>query len=109
MVSVRPVLDPVGDFANLLVPDTADDDFAVVRDTERTGPLLATADFVVANLERLLGRPIATRAPARRPILVSPEHEELLLLQLTAAEWKCYCANSNTTPSLCLPPSLVVP
>src|SRR5437588_2063372 len=55
LVKVRPVLERVGDFRQLLAPDAADEErFAAVRRTESSGRLLATADFV-AELERILG------------------------------------------------------
>ena len=67
LVSVRPVLDRVSDFARLIRPDPRDEQlFAALRERERTGRPLATAEFV-ADLERCLGRPIARRAPGRKP------------------------------------------
>lgn len=67
LVTVRPVLERVGDFAKLLQPDAADEHrFAAVRRSESTGRPLATPEFV-AGLERILGRPIARRAPGRKP------------------------------------------
>lgn len=40
--------------------------FATLRAAELTGRPLGTADFV-ADLERRLGRPVARRAPGRKP------------------------------------------
>src|SRR5580704_11961216 len=55
LVTVKPVLERVGDFAKLLEPDAADDErFAAVRRSEASGRPLATAEFV-ADLERILG------------------------------------------------------
>ena len=67
LVCVRPVLDRASDFAALIRPDARDEQqFAALRERERTGRPLATAEFV-ADLERILGRPIARRAPGRKP------------------------------------------
>ena len=40
--------------------------FSALRLSEGTGRPLGAADFV-ADLERLLGRPVARRAPGRKP------------------------------------------
>ncbi|NOT39576.1 MAG: hypothetical protein HOP13_03710, partial [Alphaproteobacteria bacterium] len=40
--------------------------FAALRGAETTGRPLGNDDFI-AGLERLLGRPIARRAPGRKP------------------------------------------
>jgi hypothetical protein len=75
---VKPVLDRVGDFARLLAPDATDEQrFVRVRDSERIGRPLATAEFV-AGLERLLGRTIARRAPGRKPKPDLAQQQELL-------------------------------
>lgn len=66
LVSVRPVLDRVGWFADLLSSDPDDAAFQVLRAAEGSGRPLGNADFI-AGLERLLGRPIARRAPGRKP------------------------------------------
>lgn len=67
LVQVAPVLSRVADFAALLAPRRADDEtFAKIREAEGTGRPLATEEFV-AGLERVLGRPIARRAPGRKP------------------------------------------
>ena len=71
LVDVRPVLEREADFAALL--DQGDDEgFAAPRRAEGSGRPVGAADFV-AGLERLLGRPIARRAPGRRPRALSPE------------------------------------
>jgi len=78
LVTVKPVLDRAGDFARLLEPDNADEQrFAMIRRSESTGRPLATAEFV-AGLERLLGRPIARRAPGRKPKSSDAEQQKLL-------------------------------
>ncbi len=64
LVRVRPVLDRMPHFQALL-DASANDDFAALRRAEATGRPLGTDDFV-ADLERLLGRPIARRAPGRK-------------------------------------------
>ncbi len=67
LVTVKPVFERVGEFAKLLEPDAGDEGrFAALRRAELTGRPLATAAFV-AVLERILGRPIARRAPSRKP------------------------------------------
>jgi putative transposase len=66
LVTVRPVLDRVADFAALIRTDADDPAFAAIRSA--AGRPLANADFI-ADLERLLGRPIARRAPGRKPRL----------------------------------------
>ena len=66
LVSVRPVLDRVERFADLIETDPDDPAFTVIRTAENTGRPLGNADFS-AGLERILGRPIARRAPGRKP------------------------------------------
>jgi putative transposase len=61
LVTVRPVLERVACFADLLLEDR-DEAFAALRRAERTGRQVGAAEFVT-GLERLLGRPIARRAP----------------------------------------------
>ena len=68
LVTVRPVLDRVERFAELLHPEADDPAFALLRAAESTGRPLANADFI-ADLERRLGRPIARRAPGRKPAM----------------------------------------
>ncbi|MBI3675613.1 MAG: transposase [Proteobacteria bacterium] len=68
LVSVRPVLDRVRDFAAFLAPQNADEDsFTAIRNAEGTGRPLGTKEFV-EGLERVLGRKIARRAPGRKPV-----------------------------------------
>jgi putative transposase len=65
LVTVRPVLDRVSSFADLLLEDT-DEAFAALRHAESTGRPVGTAEFVT-GLERILGRRIARRAPGPAP------------------------------------------
>jgi putative transposase len=65
LVTVAPVLERRPDFAALLAGG-GEDGFHALRRSEGSGRPLGTADFV-ADLERLLGRPIARRAPGRKP------------------------------------------
>ena len=77
LVIVKPVLDRVGNFAVLLASDGNDDvAFSALRQSERSGRPLANADFVT-GLERLLGRPIARRAPGRKKTIEPPSQDEL--------------------------------
>ena len=76
LVTVRPVLDRVERFAELMETDADDPAFAYPRAAEGTGRPLGTADFV-ADLERRLGRPIARRAPGRKP---APKPDDQLML-----------------------------
>ena len=66
LTTVGPVLSRVERFAELIEGDAEIAAFAALRAAEQTGRPLGTADFV-ANLERRLGRPIARRAPGRKP------------------------------------------
>jgi putative transposase len=67
LVSVKPLLDRVGDFARLLLPDDRDADrFSELRGSENTGRPLAAEDFV-RDLEIRPGRPIARRGSGRKP------------------------------------------
>lgn len=68
LVNVAPVLDRVERFAELIETQPDDPAFAAIRAAETTGRPLGTADFV-ADLERRLGRPIARRAPGRKPAI----------------------------------------
>jgi putative transposase len=65
LVNVRPLLDREPRFRALLA-DGGEDGFAALRRSEGSGRPVGTADFV-ADLERRLGRPIARRAPGRKP------------------------------------------
>ena len=66
LVTVAPVLRRRPDFASLAA-NGDEDGFVALRRSEGSGRPVGTADFV-AGLERLLGRPIARRAPGRKPI-----------------------------------------
>lgn len=69
LVTVKPMLDRLGvaGVAELLRAGPADEAaFAALRGAETTGRPLGNDDFI-AGLERLLGRPIARRAPGRKP------------------------------------------
>ncbi len=66
LVLVKPVLDRVECFADLIAQTPDESGFAELRAAETTGRPLGGADFV-ADLERRLGRPIARRAPGRKP------------------------------------------
>jgi putative transposase len=78
LVKVAPVLSRLADFASLLAPDRADEDaFAKIRLAEGTGRPLANADFI-AGLEKILGRPIARRAPGRKPKIAQPPQPDML-------------------------------
>jgi putative transposase len=78
LVTVRPVLDRIPHFAEFL-STTEDQDFGDLRLAEGSGRPVGTADFVT-GLERLLGRPIARRAPGRKPT-ASVTGVQLKLLQ----------------------------
>ena len=77
-MTVRAVLDRIPHFAELLTTNE-DQDFADLRLAEGSGRPLGTAEFVT-SLERLLGRPIARRAPGRKPT-TSVTGVQLKLLQ----------------------------
>ncbi len=77
LVTVRPVLDRVERFAAFIETDPDDPAFASLRAAETTGRPLGTADFV-ASLERRLGRPIARRAPGRKPAAKPDDQLSLL-------------------------------
>lgn len=76
LARVAPVLDRVKDFAALIAEGTDDAGFAALRAAEQTGRPLGTADFI-AGLERILGRPIARRAPGRKPKQAPGDQPEL--------------------------------
>lgn len=65
LVTVRPVLDRVARFADLLEGAGDEPAFAALRQAEGTGRPLGAPEFV-AGLERIPGRPIAKRAPGRK-------------------------------------------
>jgi putative transposase len=78
LVTVAPVLSRVPDFARLIAPDTADEPlFARIRSSERTGRPLGNPEFI-AGLEKILGRPIARRAPGRKRKTVAADEPQLL-------------------------------
>jgi putative transposase len=66
LVSVGPVLERVTDFAALIADAGGDAEFTALRAAEQTGRPLGNADFI-AGLERILDRPVARRAPGRKP------------------------------------------
>ena len=79
LVVVRPVLDRVGDFAQMLAAGRDDEEaFSAIRSAEGSGRPLANAEFI-AGLERILGRPIAKRAPGRKRNVSSPTQDDLPL------------------------------
>jgi putative transposase len=65
LVTVRPVLEREPAFERLLA-DEGEAGFDALRQAEGTGRPIGAPDFV-ADLERRLGRPIARRAPGRKP------------------------------------------
>ncbi len=65
LTEVQPVLDRVEDFAALLA-EVDEAGYAGLRASEGSGRPVGNAEFI-AGLERLLGRPIARRAPGRKP------------------------------------------
>jgi putative transposase len=64
LVALRPVLDRVSCFADLLLEN--EEAFGALRRAESTGRPVGTAEFVT-GLERVLGRRIARRAPRPAP------------------------------------------
>ena len=77
-MTVKPVLDRVGDFAAYIACHQEEEDgFAALRAAEQTGRPLGPADFI-AGLERVLGRRIARRAPGRKPAPPRPGQPRLL-------------------------------
>ena len=77
LVTVAPVLSRVDSFAALVECDAESPAFAVIRAAETTGRPLGTVDFV-ADLERLLRRPIARRAHGRKPALAPLDAPRLI-------------------------------
>ena len=77
LVRVQPVLARVERFADLLQTDPDDAVFGALRAAEGSGRPLGNADFI-AGLERLLGRPVARRAPGRKPKGVVAGQPDLL-------------------------------
>ena len=76
LVDVRPVLDRVPLFADLLHTDADDPGFSALRSSEGTGRPIGNADFI-AGLERRLGRPVAKRMPGRKPRAVAADQLSL--------------------------------
>jgi putative transposase len=76
LVTVQPVLDRIPHLKGLLEAD-AEEDFSDLRHAETTGRPLGAPDFV-DGLEKILGRPIARRAPGRKPS--GNDHNQLRLL-----------------------------
>ena len=72
----RPVLDRVKDFAALIANPADDSGFAMLRAAEQTGRPLGNAEFI-EGLERILGRPIARRAPGRKPKQLAGDQPQL--------------------------------
>jgi len=66
LVSARPLLDLVPDWADFLRTAPDDDDYAAIRGAERTGRPLGSAAFV-ARLEKRLGRTLARQKPGPKP------------------------------------------
>lgn len=60
------MLSRVNDFAALIERDAEGAEFSALRSAELTGRPLGNAAFI-AGLERVLGRPVARRAPGRKP------------------------------------------
>ena len=66
IVDIEPVLRRIPDLIGLLAHDAADEArFIAIRNAEGIGRPLGNAQFV-AGLERILGRPLARRAPGRK-------------------------------------------
>ena len=77
LVEVAPVLGRVDRFADLIRSGDDDPAFAAIRAVETTGRPLGNAEFI-AGLRRILGRPIAKRAPGRKSKAISSEQMALL-------------------------------
>ena len=75
-MKVKPVLERAWNFTALL-PKSESEDFTELRRAEGTGRPVGANGFV-KGLERLLGRPIAHRAPGRKPDGVVMEQMSLL-------------------------------
>jgi putative transposase len=66
LVSLRPLLDLVPDWAEFLRGGLSDEEAEAIRSGERTGRPLGSARFV-ARLEKRLDRPLARRKPGPKP------------------------------------------
>ena len=76
LAMVAPVLERVDSFA-VLMGDEGDDGYQALRRSEGTRRPIGASEFV-AGLERLLGRPIARRAPGRKKRDGSPDQLQLV-------------------------------
>jgi len=74
---VAPVLRRVERFADLIAGDADEAAFGALRAAERIGRPLANKAFI-DDLERVLGRPVARRAPGRKAADPTPEQPTLL-------------------------------
>ena len=77
LVEVAPVLSRVDPFADLIRSGADNATFEAIRAAETTGRPLGNAEFI-AGLERILGRPIAKRAPGRKPKVATTDQMALL-------------------------------
>jgi putative transposase len=78
LVTVAPVLSRERDFASFLMERRRDEEmFARIRNAEGSGRPLANEEFV-RGLERILKRPIARRAPGRKPKTQDEPQQNLL-------------------------------
>ena len=77
LVRVRPLLERQPLFSSLL-EDTGEAGFAALGRSEGSGRPVGPAAFV-ADLERCLDRPIARRAPGRKPGKITAEQRDLPL------------------------------
>jgi putative transposase len=67
LATVRPLLDRIDDFAELLRPENADSPaFAALRKAESSGRPLGSNEFV-ARMEQRLGRSLSRRPPGPQP------------------------------------------
>jgi putative transposase len=70
LVTVRPLLERVGDWPAFLAAGIGDVELEAVRRHERTGRPLGSPEFV-ERLETILGRPLAPQKPGPKPGRVS--------------------------------------
>ena len=78
LVTVAPVLERTQNFAELIAGNCEQDGrTAALRTADTTGRAVGTPQFV-ADLERRLGRPIARRAPGRKPAAKAEDQPALL-------------------------------
>jgi putative transposase len=76
LVTVRPVLSRLPDFARLLL-SREESGFDALRASEATGRSLGNTAFI-EGLERLLGRRLSKRAPGRKPRVADDSRGMLL-------------------------------